>query len=91
MATGRQSSPPAQRLLARLSFLGIFLSMLLAGQGCGNKQTDKTAEFSGAFEKGLEANRRRNDDLAIAEFSEAIRLKPNDSMAHYNRANAYSE
>ncbi|MGD0059020.1 MAG: tetratricopeptide repeat protein [Verrucomicrobiia bacterium] len=88
---GRPSSPPVQRLFARLSWLGIFLSLLVAGQGCGNNQPDKTAEFSGDFERGLEANRTHNYDVAIAEFSDAIRLKPEDSMAHYNRANAYSD
>jgi len=63
----------------------------LAGQGCGNNQSEKTAEFSGAFEKGLEAGRSHDYDLAISEFSEAIRLKPDDSLSHYNRANAYSD
>ena len=88
---GRYLSRTARRLPARLSWLGIFLSLLLTGQGCGNDQADKTAEFSGAIEKGLEANRRHDNDLAIVEFSDAIRLKPDDSTAHYNRAVAYSD
>lgn len=85
------SSPPARRRLAPLLWLGIFFWLLLAGQGCGSNQPDKSAGFSRAFERGLEANGRHDDDLAIAEFSEAIRLKPDDSVAHYNRANAYSD
>ena len=85
------SSPPARRRLAPLLWLGIFFWLLLAGQGCGSNQADKSAEFSRAFERGLEANGRHDDDLAIAGFSEAIRLKPDDSVAHYNRANAYSD
>jgi tetratricopeptide (TPR) repeat protein len=88
---GLHSRPSTQRLFARLSWLGIFLSLLLAGQGCGNDQSDKTAEFSGAIERGLEAVRSNDYDLAIAGFSDAIRLKPDDSTAHYNRANAYSD
>jgi tetratricopeptide (TPR) repeat protein len=93
MATerGRHSSLPVRRLFARLSFLGILLSLLLAGQGCGNKQTDKAAKFSAAFQKGLEASRRHDDDLAIAEFSDALQLKPDDPIAHYNRANVYGD
>ncbi len=34
---------------------------------------------------------RHDDDLAITEFSEAIRLKPDSSMAYYNRASARSD
>ena len=87
------SGPPAQRLLAGLAFLAIFLLLLLAGQGCGDNQSEKTAKFSEnhdrAFERGLEAVRRHNYDLAIAEFSEAIRLKPDDADAYSDRGVAY--
>jgi Flp pilus assembly protein TadD len=62
--------------------LGIFLLLLLAGQGCGN-QSDR------AFERGLQAGRRDDYNLAIAEFSEAIRLKPDNARAYYNRGQAY--
>lgn len=85
------SSRPARWLLTRLSWLGIFVALLLTGQGCGNGQADKTAEFSGAVERGLEANRRHDSDLAITAFGDALRLKPDDSTAHYNRANAYAD
>src|SRR5208282_210583 len=87
---GWPSSPPARRLSALLSCLGIFLVLLLAGQGCGNNPS-ATDQSELAFERGLEAARRHDDDHAIAEFSEAIRLKPDHSLAYYNRANAYSD
>ncbi len=77
------SRPPARRPLARLSWLGIFLLLLLAGQGCGNKQSDR------AFARGMDAGCRHDYDLAIAEFTEAIRLNPKNSPAYYQRANAY--
>ncbi len=85
MITGPRppSSPPALRLFARLSWLGVFLLLLLAGLGCGNNQ------FERALERGQEAGRRRDYDLAIAEFSKAIQLKPDDFRAYYNREYAY--
>ncbi len=70
------SSPPAQLRFVGLSWLVIFL-MLSAGQGCGNDQPDR------AFEMGLQAGRAGDYDRAVAEFSEAIRLKP-DLMEAYN-------
>jgi tetratricopeptide (TPR) repeat protein len=73
------SSPPVQPIFARLSWLGIFLLLLLAGQGCGNSQAKR------AFARGLEADRKYDYDLAIAEFSEAIRLKPDYVNAYYYR------
>jgi tetratricopeptide (TPR) repeat protein len=79
------SSPPVHRPFARLSVLGILFLLLLADQGCGGNQADK------AFERGLEAVRTHNYDLAIGEFSEAIRLKPDFEEAYYNRGHAYSD
>jgi Tfp pilus assembly protein PilF len=79
------SSPPVQRLLSRLSWLGIFLLLLLAGQGCG------TSQFERSIDKGVEADRRHDNDLAIVEFSEAIRLKPDVDWVYYDRANAYTD
>ena len=38
------SSPSAQRLLPRLSWLGIVLLLLLAEQGCGKSQAEKANE-----------------------------------------------
>jgi tetratricopeptide (TPR) repeat protein len=77
------SSPPAQPLLARLAWLWILLSLLLAGLGCGNSQSER------ALQRGLEAYRTHDDDLAIAEFSEAIRLKPDSADAYSERGIAY--
>lgn len=92
---GLNSRPSAQRVFTRLTWLGIFLVLLVAGQGCGNSQSarDEAAreQSERAFERGLEAARRDDDDVAIAEFSEAIRLQTNYSMAYYNRANVYGD
>ncbi|MGO9528091.1 MAG: tetratricopeptide repeat protein [Verrucomicrobiia bacterium] len=81
---GRPSSPPVQRLCARLSWLGIFLLVLLAGQGCRNYRSSR------AYDKGVDAIRRQDYDLAIAEFSVVIRLKPKHAGAYNNRAISYS-
>ncbi len=86
---GLHSSPPTQRLIARLSWLGLFLCLLWAGQGCGNGPADKTAKFLAALENSQEAGLRQNYDLAIADFSEAIRLKPDDFGAYYYRGLSY--
>ncbi len=65
--------------------------LLLAAQGCRDKQLDARKQAEKAFESGLEAHRKHDDNLAIANFSEAIRLKPGNSMAYYNRGNVYSD
>ncbi|MGD1020519.1 MAG: tetratricopeptide repeat protein [Verrucomicrobiia bacterium] len=77
------SSPPARRLFARPSWPGIFLLLLLAGQGCGDNQSDR------ALDRGLEAYRTHADDLAITEFSEVIRLRPDYADAYSYRGLAY--
>lgn len=79
------SSPPARRLIARLSWLGIFLLLLVAGQGCGKYQAKR------AFKRGVDAFNRQNYDLAIANFSEVIRLNPDDARAYKIRGNCYGE
>ncbi len=78
------SSSPARRLFTSLPWLGIFLLSLLAGQGCGNHQADR------ALNRGLEAYHAHADDVAIAEFSEAIRLMPDSADAYSDRGLAYS-
>ena len=76
------SSLSARRLFARLSSLGILL-LMMAGQGCGNNQANSV------LDRGLDAYRKRDYDLAIAEFSEAIRLKPDFVEAYNNRGLSY--
>jgi tetratricopeptide (TPR) repeat protein len=77
------SSPPAQRLFATLSCLGIFLLLLLAGQGCGKGRVET------AFERGKNALKSQNYELAITNYTEAIRLKPDFAEAYYNRGVSY--
>lgn len=79
---GLRSSPPAQRWFPGLSWLGIFLVVVLARQVYGDDQA-KTA-----FERGLKAGLRQDYDLGITEFSEAIRLRPDYEEA-YNARGAY--
>jgi len=83
--SGLHLSPPARRLFRRLSWLAIFLLLLLAGQGCGNNQPESD-QSEKANARGLEAVRQHDNDRAITEFSDAIRLKRDNSMAYYNRA-----
>jgi tetratricopeptide (TPR) repeat protein len=87
---GRSGSPAHTPFVALVRVV-VSLLVVLTGQGCGNKRPDTTAEFSSAFERGLEANGRHEYEGAIADFSEALRLKPEDPIAHYHRANAYSD
>jgi tetratricopeptide (TPR) repeat protein len=68
---------------ARLSWLRIFLLMMLAGQGCGDSKARR------AEERGLEAASSKDYNLAIAEFTEAIRLKPDDADFYHDRGWAY--
>jgi len=77
------SRPPVHRLLSSLSWLGSFLLLLLAGQGCGYRQ------FERAFARGVDAMRGQDYDLAIAAFSEVIQLKPKYTLAYYNRGLVY--
>ena len=77
------SCPSVQPILVRLSWLGVFLLFLVVGQGCGDYQATRT------FRRGLEAMRNENYDLAIADFNEVIRLKPDVPWAYFNRAVSY--
>jgi tetratricopeptide (TPR) repeat protein len=43
------------------------------------------------FDKGLEFSARRDWEKAIARYTEAIRLKPDDADAYYLRGNAYEK
>jgi lipoprotein NlpI len=88
--TGRSGLPSHKRFMPLVRVV-VALFVVLAGQGCGNKPPDTTAEFSSAFARGLEANGRHQYGIAIADFSDAIRLKPEDPIAHYQRGNAYSD
>jgi tetratricopeptide (TPR) repeat protein len=88
---GLRTSSPAQPFLRSVFWLRVFLVLLLAGQGCRDKQLDARDQAEKAFESGLEADRQHDYNLAIADFSEAIRLKPGNSMAYYNRGNVYSD
>ena len=63
--------------------LGILLLLLLAGQGCGKIQSDM------ALARGTEALSKHNYDLAITNYSEAIRLRPDFAEAFNNRGYAY--
>jgi tetratricopeptide (TPR) repeat protein len=76
-------NPTLQPLTGRLFLLEIFLVLLLAGQGCGNNQSTK------AYKRGVDAIESQNYDLAIAELSEAIRLKADYADAYVVRGNAY--
>ncbi len=82
----RHSSPPAQPSLGGPSRLGIFLLLLLAGQGCVSTQPDKRNEFLLAFERGKEAG--PDFDLAIAEYTEAIHLNSKDAVVYDRRGMA---
>jgi tetratricopeptide (TPR) repeat protein len=73
-----------RRLFTRLPSLGILLLLLLAGPGCRNYRSSK------AYERGVDAIRRQDYDLAIAEFSEVIQLKPKYAGAYNNRGVSYA-
>jgi tetratricopeptide (TPR) repeat protein len=82
---GLHSSPPARRLFARLSRFTVFLLLLLASQGCVNAQVDR------AFDRAEQAASITNLDLAITNYTEAIRLKPDMVAAYNNRGIVYRQ
>ena len=54
----------------------------------GEKETRKNRSF--AYDNRGNAYYKMGEfDRAIADFSAAIALNPNDAIAHYNRGNAY--
>ena len=84
---GPSSSPPARRLVARLPCLGIFLLLLLAGQGCANHyyQSEK------AKERDQETDNPYDYDLAITHDTKAIRLDPKNFFAYDRRGFFYNK
>jgi len=68
-----------QRLIAGL----IVFLLLLTGQGCANRRAKRV------FEKGVTAFENQDYYLAVADFSEAIRLKPDYVDAYIKRGNVY--
>src|SRR6202008_504128 len=50
---------------------------------------DATAAFTEAFNRAEHDTDAKQYDKAIADYTEAIRLKPDYADAHYNRGNAY--
>src|SRR5580704_7355905 len=87
---GPPSSPPAQRLFAKLSRLAVFFLALLVPQIC--RADDAAGAYdkaTDAYDKGVTASNRGDSDLAIANFSEAIRLDTNYAFAYYSRASEY--
>jgi tetratricopeptide (TPR) repeat protein len=81
---GLHWSPPARRFFARLSWLAVFLLLLVAGLGYGKYRVKK------AYERGVDAIRGQDYDHAIAEFSEVIRLEPKYADAYINRGASYA-
>ena len=56
----------------------------------GEKETRKNRSF--AYDNRGNAYYKMGEfDRAIADFTAAIALNPNDAIAHYNRGNAYDE
>jgi tetratricopeptide (TPR) repeat protein len=82
---GSSSKPAIQRRFARLSWLAVFVVLLLATQGCRNYRSQR------AYDRGVEAIRTQDCDLAIAEFSTVIRLKPKHAGAYNDRGLAYAQ
>jgi len=70
--------------LPRLRLLALTLMLALAASCAREKaRTD-------AYERGLEAIKNNDPDLAIACFDEAIRADPKNALAYANRGAAYA-
>ena len=68
---------------AKLATPGFLLSVALVGCGVfSNPAVEAVKKGDAAVEKG-------DLDLAIAEFSDAIRLDPKNALAYSGRGNAY--
>jgi Flp pilus assembly protein TadD len=65
----------------------IFLVLVLPVLGC----TTREQQADEAFARGSEALDQHQYDTAIAEFTEAIRLDPQDDAAYFNRGYAYDK
>lgn len=64
---------------------GFLLLILLATVGCVSRDD----QADDAFDRGNDALDQHDYDKAIAEFTEVIRLDPEDAGAYHNRAHAY--
>ena len=52
--------------------------------------TQNLGSDSAYYDRGIEYFRRLDYDRAIADFTQAIRLNPNNAIAYYNRGNVYN-
>ena len=68
--------------LAGLAAMGLLLVAVFSGYGRAGHA---------ALERGDVASRKGNRELALAEYTEAIRLDPNYARAYENRARAYRD
>jgi len=62
--------------------------VLLGSSGCGPSRDEQAKE---AYDRGFSYNLRGEREKAIAEYSEAIRLKPNYLNSLCNRGELYAE
>jgi tetratricopeptide (TPR) repeat protein len=76
------------RVLRGVGSLALLLSML----GCATREQQSREQRSeDAFQRGTAAMDRKDWDAAVKEFTEAIRLDPQDDSAYHNRGFAYAE
>jgi tetratricopeptide (TPR) repeat protein len=80
MTSAPSRSPATFR---RILLGGFFLLVVIAPQSIG------AAAAADAFGQGVDAFKNKNYDLAIADFSEAVRLNPNLPQAYSKRGDAY--
>jgi serine/threonine-protein kinase len=69
-------------------FRGLGLALLLlSALGCSSREQQSDE----AIERGNAAMDQHDYDMAIAEYSNAIRLDPESDVAYHNRGNAYAD
>ena len=66
----------------------VLLLLLLALSGCGPSQEEQAID---AYNRGIDYGEKGEYDMAIANFTEAIRLDPKYAEVYYVRGTAYAK
>src|SRR5438270_205848 len=77
------------RMLGVVWLCGACLGLLPLAVSCSSRKTSDLTSAVQAYDRGLSHAEKGEQDKAIADFTETIRLEPKYADAYYNRGLSY--